>query len=79
MTDIQTIHDKEKGQQRTMRAVTVTDENGDEETHWFDVLDDGGHEYRGDGQPPQAAVEALHERFETTEYTGDEEGDETDA
>ncbi|MFC7140037.1 hypothetical protein ACFQMA_09345 [Halosimplex aquaticum] len=63
MSDIQTIHRKDdRGAQITERVVTVTDAKGDEFEHVFRAVD-GGHEYQGDGDPPESAVEAI-EAFE---------------
>lgn len=60
--DIETVHSKEDGQQRTHRRVTTVDAVGQEHTYEFRVVDEG-HEYLGDGDPGEAALEAL-QKFE---------------
>jgi hypothetical protein len=63
MTDIHTRHyNDEQDEQHTERVVTVEDATGQEYEHVFEATDDG-HEYRGDGEPPESALEAL-EAFE---------------
>lgn len=65
MTDVHTEHYREDGEQVTVRSVAITDAAGREFTHEFEVRGDyedpEAHEYRGDGDPPDSAVEALEE------------------
>lgn len=51
MPDVSTVHDGTE----TYRDVTTDDG----ETHRFLVVDPRNYEYQGDGQPPQAAQNAL--------------------
>ncbi len=72
--DIQTIHRKKDGEQVTERHVTVTDATGEEYTHRWRV-EDGDHEYLGDGDAPTSAVEALAEDIETFDAPADDGSD----
>lgn len=63
-TDISTVHRNEGGQQVTERRVTVTDATGEEYDHRWRV-EDGDHEYLGEGEPPESAVKALADEFDT--------------
>jgi len=61
MSDVHTIHEHDdRGEQITRRVVTVTDAAGNEFEHEFHETE-GGHEYLGDGEPPESAIEALEE------------------
>ena len=59
MSDVHTIHENDdRGEQVTRRVVTITDAAGQEFEHEFvDTAD--GHEYQGDGEPPESATDAL--------------------
>lgn len=59
--DVETVHFKEDGQQQTLRRVTTEDAVGEEHTYEFRLQSDGTHEYQGDGDPSEAALEALQE------------------
>ncbi|TKX77693.1 hypothetical protein EXE53_25245 [Halorubrum sp. SD626R] len=60
MSDIHTTHaNNERGEQITWRTVTITDAAGEEFEHEFRELDNGDHEYLGEGEPPESAIEAL--------------------
>lgn len=59
--NVHTYHENdERGAQVTRRVVTVTDAAGNEFEHEFVETADG-HEYQGDGDPPESATEALEE------------------
>ena len=61
MSDVHTIHENdERGVQTTRRVVTVTDAAGEEFEHEFRATEDG-HEYFGEGEPPESAVEAVED------------------
>jgi hypothetical protein len=62
MSDIHTEHaNDERGEQVTWRVVPIEDATGEEYEHQFRVLPDGTHEYEGEGEPPESAIEALAE------------------
>lgn len=64
--DVETIHRPEDGEYVTIHRVTIEDAVGREFDHdflWNDV--DGYHEYRGHGDPPESAVDALEEWSES--------------
>ncbi|WP_231184725.1 hypothetical protein [Haladaptatus sp. DYF46] len=60
---VATFHenDRETGKQRTYRRVMVTDAAGNEYEHTFELLGDGTRRYVEDGDPSQAALDALDE------------------
>lgn len=58
--DVETVHFNEDGEQQTIRRVTTEDAVGEEHVYEFDVVDEG-HEFRGDGDPSDGALEALAE------------------
>lgn len=60
MSDIETIHEKQDGEQITKRVVTLTDAVGEESVYEFEVTVDG-YEFLGDGDPSDDAEEALDE------------------
>lgn len=60
MPTVETVHTKEDGEQVTRRLVTVEDAAGRTFEHPFLVTDDG-HDYLGDGTPPESATDALPE------------------
>lgn len=64
--DIQTVHRNEDGEQVTERHVTVEDATGETYTHKF-LVEDGSHEYLGEGEPPSSATDALAEEFDDQE------------
>jgi len=61
MSDIHTIHyNDERGVQQTERVVTITDATGEKYEHWF-LETENGHEYAGEGDPPDSALEAIEQ------------------
>lgn len=64
MTSVQTIHYKdETGEQLTTRVVVLTDAAGTEYEYEFEVTGDDrdldAHEYVGEGDPSDRALDAL--------------------
>ena len=61
MSNVQTIHaNDDRGEQVAWRVVTIEDATGEEYQHQFRLVD-GEHEYEGEGEPPESALDALQE------------------
>jgi hypothetical protein len=75
MSDINTRHyNDEDREQHTERVVTIEDATGEEYEHVFEATDEG-HEYQGDGDPPDSALEAIEE-FEAAQEESEETAEE---
>ncbi len=66
--------DRDTGEQRTYRTVTVADAAGTEFEHTFELLGDGRRRYCDDGSPSQAALDVLDE-WEAAHADADDEVD----
>lgn len=63
MSDVETLHWKDGEQQITRRTVVLEDAAG--HTTRYEFLETGeGHEYQGDDEPTERALEALEEHLE---------------
>jgi len=72
-TQVRTVHRKdENGEQTTTREVVTTDATGSEHVYPFVPTEDG-HEYVGEGEPSDLAVEAI-EAWEDVEAAEGDDG-----
>lgn len=64
-------YNDERGEQHTIRTVTIEDAKGAEYEHRFetagDPADPDGYQYIDGDEPPESAVEQLHEALTNDE------------